>query len=939
MAQIDKLTIKVESNGLGAAKALAKITDQLKLMNKAVSEGGMLKIVHQTERLGNATATATKKTHHFLASIIRIAKYRMLRTTLKELTQAFREGIGNLYQYSAAMNSTDSAMNKNTMDSYASSLLYLKNSAGAAAAPLLQMLLPVVQQLVDWFVAGANAVNQFISALQGKSTFTRAVYTMTEFGDQTARAGAAAKELKKTVLGFDELNLLQVDNPSGGGGGASTPDYSKMFEEAEISDTWKKIGDTVRPILEFIGDHFELVLGLVGAIGLAMKGWKIPEGVVSFFKDHKQLLGGIALTIGGATIQWEAAQDIQKNGLDLKNGVTSLLGGIATAAGMKLVLGTLGVSGPWGWAIGAAVAVVTEIVALKAAYNEKLRTDFYNTELGQEFIALQKEIDENAVINVDLKAKVDSLSNEIDPDTLYKLDKAKELINDIFTMDESDNKTQTEINRIKEKINELAALGLPGVLLSFNDETGHINETREAIEGVTEALLEQYRVEANKDALIEAYGLQQEAGVNLKKNYKTQQRAQQDLTTAANKYNTALERNKQIDLELGEIRELMSDADHQGAEEIYWLTQRYNTLTEESWRNTETMKEQKATMAECSATVKSANAELENSIAVYEEATGKVNDYEEVMYELTGDYSENKKEAHDLGINTDELRGSIETTTTAIQQFKDENFSGTIATLKSNIVNTKTATDAFGNSINQFGQRFSEATGKVTGFGTTVKYVDGQLVDSNGNVIKLHDSMQKLIEYRATHMGSEEAITNAKNRVAELSREFQNMTKDYKVTFSADITKLVDMRMELEKARDAAYKLAGYKPAMSAGQRNKMNELVLSAAYEINMGTMKAYASGGFPESGSMFLAGEGGSPEMVGTINGKTAVANSDQIVQAVSSGVYSAMMAAMNGSNGRNNEIHVTLQLGEYELANAVVSALNNQTRRIGYSQLEGV
>ena len=334
-----------------------------------------------------------------------------------------------------------------------------------------------------------------------------------------------------------------------------------------------------------------------------------------------------------------------------------------------------------------------------------------------------------------------------------------------------------------------------------------------------------------------------------------------------------------------------------------------------------------------------ANVELQNSIGIYEGATEKVDDYEDVMYELTGTYSENKTEAHNLGVNVDELRGSIDKTTTAIQQFKNEDFSGTVTTPKSNIVNAKTSTDTFGNSINQFGQRFNEATGKVTGFGTTVKNVNGQLVDSKGNVIKLHDSMQKLIEYRATHMGSEEAITNAKNKVAELSREFQNMTKDYKVTFSADITKLVDMRMELEKARDAAYKLAGYKPAMSAGQRNKMNELVLSAAYEINMGTMKGYASGGFPESGSMFLAGEGGSPEMVGTINGKTAVANSDQIVQAVSSGVYSAVVAAMNGTNGRNNDIHVTLQLGEYELANAVVSALNNQTRRIGYSQLEGV
>lgn len=937
MAQIDKLTIKVESNGLGAAKALAKITDQLKLMNKAVSEGGMLKIVHQTERLSNATASAAKKTNHFLASIVRIAKYRMLRMALKEMAQTFREGIGNLYQYSTALNSTDSAMNKQTMDSYASSLLYLKNSAGAAAAPLLQMLLPVVQQLVDWFVAGANAVNQFISALQGKSTFTRAVYTMTEFGEQTAKAGAAAKELKKTVLGFDELNLLQVDTPSGGGGGASTPDASKMFEEAKISDTWKKIGDIVRPVLEFISEHFELVLGLVGAIGLAMKGWTIPDGIIKFFKDNKQLLGGIALTIGGMTIQWEAANDIQKNGLDLNNGITTLLGGVATAAGVKLIAGALGASGPWGWAIGAAVAIVTEIVALKAAYDQKLRTDFFNTDLGKEFLALQEEINENAVINVDLKAKIDGLSNDIDPDALYKIERAKELINDIFTMDENDNKTQTEINKIKEKIDELSALGLPGVLLSFNEETGHINETREAIEGVTDALLEQYRIEANKDALIEAYGLQQEAAVNLKKNYKTQQRAQQDLTTAANKYNTALERNKEIDLE---ISKLMGQRDlAQSAEDQEYLTQKISELTDESWANNEVMREQKATIEECSRVVENANAELENSIEIYENATGKVNDYEDVMYELTGTYSENKTEAHNLGVNVDELRGSIDKTTTAIQQFENENFSGTIVTLKSNIVNAKTTTDAFGNSINQFGQRFNEATGKVTGFGTTVKNVNGQLVDSNGNVIKLHDSMQKLIEYRAAHMGSEEAITNAKNKVAELSREFQNMTKDYKVTFSADITKLVDMRKELEKARDAAYKLAGYKPAMSAGQRNKMNELVLSAAYEINMGTMKGYASGGFPESGTMFLAGETGSPEMVGTINGKTAVANSDQIVQAVSSGVYSAVVAAMNGTNGRNNDIHVTLQLGEYELANAVVSALNNQTRRIGYSQLEGV
>ena len=61
-----------------------------------------------------------------------------------------------------------------------------------------------------------------------------------------------------------------------------------------------------------------------------------------------------------------------------------------------------------------------------------------------------------------------------------------------------------------------------------------------------------------------------------------------------------------------------------------------------------------------------------------------------------------------------------------------------------------------------------------------------------------------------------------------------------------------------------------------------------------------AYASGGFPETGQYFIARESG-PEMVGSIGGRTAVANNDQIVEAVSSGVYEAVVSAMSrGESG---------------------------------------
>ena len=61
------------------------------------------------------------------------------------------------------------------------------------------------------------------------------------------------------------------------------------------------------------------------------------------------------------------------------------------------------------------------------------------------------------------------------------------------------------------------------------------------------------------------------------------------------------------------------------------------------------------------------------------------------------------------------------------------------------------------------------------------------------------------------------------------------------------------------------------------------------------------FATGGFPTEGQLFIANEGSAPEMVGTMGGRTAVANNDQIVEGIRQGVYDAVMAA--NSNGGNN------------------------------------
>ena len=72
------------------------------------------------------------------------------------------------------------------------------------------------------------------------------------------------------------------------------------------------------------------------------------------------------------------------------------------------------------------------------------------------------------------------------------------------------------------------------------------------------------------------------------------------------------------------------------------------------------------------------------------------------------------------------------------------------------------------------------------------------------------------------------------------------------------------------------------------------------------------HAAGGFP-TGDLFIANEAG-PELVGTMNGRTAVANNDQIVDGIRQGVFEAVSAAMsNGNNGNGTEFKLFLDSRE--------------------------
>ena len=233
-----------------------RVTDALNLVKKgAIKAGTALVGIPKffTGEFASGITTAVKKVGELFAGLKRIAMYRLMRTAIKLFTQGLSEGLKNVYAYSQLVG-TSFASN---MDLIATNALYAKNSLGAMAAPLLNAIAPAVDYVTDKFVELFNVVNMFIARLTGAETATIAKKAATTWGDATedaaGRGRQAVEELKRTILGFDELNVLQDNKDNGGGSGSGSgggADVSSMFEQVPIESSISEFADRLREAFE-----------------------------------------------------------------------------------------------------------------------------------------------------------------------------------------------------------------------------------------------------------------------------------------------------------------------------------------------------------------------------------------------------------------------------------------------------------------------------------------------------------------------------------------------------------------------------------------------------------------------------------------------------------------------------------------------------------------
>lgn len=248
-----------------------------KIFGKAVFRG----IKYPIQQLAKPIKGIVSGLKTMLAGIGRIAMYRLFRSIIKAITQALQEGTKNLYQYSKAMSGSFAA----NMDSAATSMLYFKNSIAAAWSPLMNLLAPALDAIVDKVVAVINVINQLIALLSGQTGWTRAVKQATEYEEAVGGAGSAAKDAMRYLAPFDELNVLP-DDKSGGGGGGAADNYSTMFEEmSTFSDFVQNIKDMIdagdwQGVGILIGTKINEV---IENINFAEAGTKVGEKINALF--------------------------------------------------------------------------------------------------------------------------------------------------------------------------------------------------------------------------------------------------------------------------------------------------------------------------------------------------------------------------------------------------------------------------------------------------------------------------------------------------------------------------------------------------------------------------------------------------------------------------------------------------------------------------------
>lgn len=263
IGKIGSFASKVNKQILSFAKNFVKLSWEF--LNFGSSKNALSGLKSPFSQSSASLGDFNKKLKHGITTVLRYGfGIRSLYVLFNKLRSGIKDGINNLVVFSDRANKSLSLLT--------SDMSYVGNSVAAAFEPILNIVAPVIDQIVDYAVAGINAVGAFIASITGQTSYTVAVKNIKDYRDSlngTASAGDAASdatdklkdktdELKRELMGFDEIEKFSedLDNAanSGTGGGGGNGSGNKGGTEDPILFTKKDIPGAVSNFADLVKD-------------------------------------------------------------------------------------------------------------------------------------------------------------------------------------------------------------------------------------------------------------------------------------------------------------------------------------------------------------------------------------------------------------------------------------------------------------------------------------------------------------------------------------------------------------------------------------------------------------------------------------------------------------------------------------------------------------
>lgn len=169
----------------------------------------------------------------------------------------------------------------------------LRRELGKIVSVLAVQVIPWMQAFVQIITEAATAIATFFGYTDSDFDFSDVNLDLgSDIEDSLDNAAGSAKELKRQLLGIDELNILDKPETASAGAlvgddlGIELPEYDFLAGLQERTDEIKK--------------QLENILLLAGLIGGAILAWKIGPGLISGLKNLGVVLGhllGITPTV------------------------------------------------------------------------------------------------------------------------------------------------------------------------------------------------------------------------------------------------------------------------------------------------------------------------------------------------------------------------------------------------------------------------------------------------------------------------------------------------------------------------------------------------------------------------------------------------------------------------------------------------------------------